>query len=226
MVWVRGLGCWGVVSGGGGGGEDGGGVHKFFEVFGGVVFELLEIEVGFVADGDAVSDCVCGFGDVVTGFDEVVGHVYGFVVGSLDDFSVEGKGGEYDFEADDVAFAERGVGEHKVFGPGHVHLLSCNVAETIAVGVEADRCVETGFTAGPAYTHVTSVVFLVTRRVVWGFYSAEDFAFPVPASLANADICTSHTEPLFCGDASAGKVEEDVRGGIFEVEAGTIRFCF
>ena len=105
-------------------------------------------------------------------------------------------------------------------------LLSCNVAEAIAVGVEADGCVKTGFTTGPAYTNVTSVVFLVTRRVVWGFYPAEDFAFPVPTSLANADVCASHAESLFRGDASAGNVEEDVWRGIFEVEAGTIRFCF
>ena len=139
---------------------------------------------------------------------------------------MEGEGRECDFEANDVAFAEGGIRRHEVFGTGHVNLLPRDIAEAVAVGVEADGCVEAGFAAGPAYADVTTAVIPVASGVVWGFYSAEDLAFPVPASLANANICASHAEPFFCSDTSAGKVEQDVWRGIFEVEAGAVRFCF
>lgn len=105
-------------------------------------------------------------------------------------------------------------------------LLARYIAETIAVGVEANRGVEAGFAAGPAYADVTSAILLVVGGVVGELHSTKNLAFPVPASFTNADIGAGHTETFFSSNASAGKVEEDVRGGILEVEAGTVGLCF
>jgi len=139
---------------------------------------------------------------------------------------VEGEGRECDLEADHVTFAEGGIGRHEVFGTRHMDFLPRHIAETIAVSVKANRSVETCFAARPAYADVTSAVLLLVGGVVRGLHSTKNLAFPVPASFANADIGAGHTEAFFSGDASAGKVKEDVRRGIFEVEAGSVGFCF
>lgn len=39
-----------------------GGVHEFFQVLEGVIFELLKVEVGFVPDRDPIADYVWSFG--------------------------------------------------------------------------------------------------------------------------------------------------------------------
>ena len=132
VIWV----WW---SGGGGGGcYDGDGVHELFELFAGVVFELLEVEVGFVPDGEAVPDYVRGAGAMWL---DVVGTVDCFVVAAVDDFAVQWEGGEVDFEADDVAFADLFASWHEVFGSRHVHFLTGYIPQTVAIGVEAYRCV-------------------------------------------------------------------------------------
>ena len=194
-----------------------------------MVFKLLKVEVGFVAYRHSIADYICAFGGVVARFHEVVRDVYGFVVGALDDLAVQGERGECDFKANNVAFTERGVGRHEVLWSRHMHFLPRDVAEAVAVGVEADGSIEAGFTAGPADTHVASVIIgvvLVAGGVVGGFYAAEDLTFPVPAAFADPNIGAGHAEAFFCGDAAAGEIEEDVGGGIFEVKAGAVGFGF
>ena len=191
-----------------------------------MVFELLEVEVCFVADRHAISYHIRAFCGIVAGLDQVVRYIDGFVIAALDDFAVEGERWKRNFETDDVTFAEGGVGRHEVFGARHVDRLASDIAEAIAVGVEANGSVETSFAAGPAYTDMAAAVFLVAGDVVGGFDSAEDLAFPVPAPLAYANVCAGHAEAFFRSDTSAGKVEEDVWGGIFKIETGAEGFCF
>ena len=106
--------------------------------------------------------------------------------------------------------------------------LSRDVAEAVAVRVKADRGVEAGFATGPADADVAAAcgVFGVGGGVVESFDAAEDLAFPVPATFADADVGAGHAEALFCCDASAGEVEKDMGGGIFEVEAGAVGLGF
>ncbi len=182
--------------------------------------------MGFVPYRHAVSYDIRTLSRTVAWLDQVIRHIDGFVVASLDNLAVEGKGRKRYLKADDVTFAEGGIGGHEVFGTGHVDFLPRDITQPIAIGVEANRGVKTGFATGPAYADVASALFLVVRGVVRWFDPTEDFAFPVPASFAHADVCAGHTEPLFSADASAGKVEENVWRDIFEVDARTVGFCF
>ena len=191
-----------------------------------MVFELLKVEVCFVPDRYAVSYHIRAFCCAVAGFNDVVRDIDGFVVAPFDHFSVESERWECDFEADDVAFAKGRVGRHEILGPGHVDLLSSDVAEAIAVCVKADGRVETGLAARPAYADVAATLFLVAWGLVGRLDSAEDLAFPVPAAFAHTDICADHAKALFRRDTAPRKVEQDVGGGIFEVETGAEGFRF
>ena len=101
-------------------------------------------------------------------------------------------------------------------------LFTIDITEAVGVGVEADRGVKGGFTAGKSEADM-GVSTTTTdgcsggwrlggrsgRR--WGgcgecggVYSTDDPAFIVPVSFSSADVCPGHAEAFGCGEGGAG----------------------
>lgn len=93
-----------------------------------------------------------------------------------------------------------------------MHLLPGRVTDAVAMGVEANWCIERRFTPGPANTDVPA-------RGAVGVDSPYDFAFIVPVAFTDADVSARHA-PAFSGsDCGAGGVDVDLRVHVFEVDA-------
>ena len=108
-----------------------------------------------------------------------------------------------------------------------MNLLPRDVTKSVAVSVEANRGIEACFAAGPTYADVATVALTGVVEVFVGrSNTAEYLAFPVPSTFPGPYICSCHSEALFCGDAPASKVKEDVGGCVFKVQPGPVWLGF